>query len=83
MGKEIVTVTVEIDSDLMERLRATGMEPVEYLQRLTRRDAVLRETPEQRQARADAWREENREELESYDRFIAEHGLWCEDLRTF
>jgi post-segregation antitoxin (ccd killing protein) len=81
MGEEIVAI--ELDSDLMVRLRALGMEPVEYIQRLVRRDEALKETPEQREARGKAWREEHREELESYDSFIAEHGLWNDGVRLF
>ena len=30
-----------------------------------------------------AWVEENREAMEEANRFVAEHGLWSDGLRTF
>ena len=81
MGKEVVTL--EVDSELMERLRAVGIEPAEDLQRWLRREAVLRETPAEREKRGLAWRQEHQAELDAYDRIIAEHGVWCDDVRPF
>lgn len=81
MGKEVITL--KFDKELMERLRAAGVEPAIYLERLLKRDATLGETPAAREARAAVWRETHRAELESYDEFIATNGLWCDDLRQF
>lgn len=36
-----------------------------------------------RQARAKAWAEENREAIESQNRWIEKHGLWSDGLRMF
>ena len=41
----------------------------------------LRETI--KEARAARWLEENREALESYNRYVEEHGLPLADLRLF
>ena len=78
MGKEILTV--ELDAELMERLRAQGIEPAEYLQRMLERGSALWESLAEREARATAWREENAAEIEAHRKFIVEHGIWCEDI---
>ena len=36
-----------------------------------------------RQAKAKAWAEENREAIESQNRWIEKHGLWSDGLRMF
>jgi antitoxin CcdA len=36
-----------------------------------------------REARAKAWAEENRDAIESQNRWIEKHGLWSDGLRMF
>jgi antitoxin CcdA len=36
-----------------------------------------------RNARAKAWQEENRDAIDAYNRYVAEHGVWSDGLRTF
>lgn len=81
MGKEVVTL--EIDAELMEQLRASGVDPAAYLERLLKRKALSGEMSDKRQARAVAWRKEHQAELDSYDRFIKENGIWSDGLRQF
>jgi post-segregation antitoxin (ccd killing protein) len=81
MGAE--TLTLDIDAGLAARLREAGIEPAAYAMRLLRERAAATESGDAAQARRDAWRREHREELGSYDRFIAEHGLWNDGLRPF
>jgi len=81
MGKE--RLTIEIDSDLMDRLRAAGVDPQAHVERMLRRQAFAGESQAEREARWAAWRDAHKGELDSYDRFIEEHGLWSDGLRTF
>ncbi|MBI1250863.1 MAG: hypothetical protein GC189_05265 [Alphaproteobacteria bacterium] len=76
MGKE--KLTVEIDSDLMARLRAAGVDPQAYVQRLMDRKAADRTSATAKQAEREAWRRAHDAELASYDAYIDKHGLWCE-----
>ncbi|MGE0828585.1 MAG: type II toxin-antitoxin system CcdA family antitoxin [Hyphomonadaceae bacterium] len=76
MGAE--RVKIELDAELIGRLRAAGVDPQAYLERLLRRKILESETPESQKARWNDWRVENQAELESYDAFIIEHGLWSE-----
>lgn len=81
MGAE--TLTLNIDADLAARLREAGVEPVAYATRLLLERAAAAESGAAEQARREAWRSEHRDELDSYDRFIAEYGLWSDGLRAF
>jgi len=36
-----------------------------------------------RKKRAEQWLIDNREAIEAYNRFVAEHGLWSDEYRTF
>jgi len=36
-----------------------------------------------RKLRADRWRDENRESIESYNAYIREHGVWSKAMRRF
>lgn len=81
MGK--VTLSVEIDQALYDRLVLAGVDPQAYLARLLRHKEHMAISPTEREARAAAWRGEHAGELESYDRFVEENGLWSDGLRTF
>jgi antitoxin CcdA len=43
-------------------------------------DELRKRTKKAREAK---WREENREAIESYNRFIAKHGIWSEKYRKW
>ena len=79
MGKE--RLTVEIDSELMDRLRSAGVDPQAYVERVLRRKTLENETPEQREARWAELRQEMKAGIDDYDAFIAKHGLWSDGLR--
>ena len=36
-----------------------------------------------REARAKQWAEENKDAIDAYNRYVAEHGLWSDGLRAF
>lgn len=81
MGTE--SLTIEIDTELMARLRAAGVDPKAYAERVFRSKLAQQESADQRASRAETWRAEHRDELESYDAFVREHGLWSDGLRLF
>ncbi|MES1201860.1 MAG: type II toxin-antitoxin system CcdA family antitoxin [Pseudomonadota bacterium] len=81
MGKE--KLTIEVDAELMGRLRAAGLSPEEYVERLVRRNSAAGETDAQREARHAALRAEMKEGMDAYERLIDEVGDWSADLRTF
>jgi post-segregation antitoxin (ccd killing protein) len=83
MGKERITLDVEIDAELMKRIEASGLTVAAYVERLLRRNTLLHESTEQREARWAAWRTEHKAELDAYNAFIEEHGLWNDGLRLF
>jgi post-segregation antitoxin (ccd killing protein) len=81
MGKE--RLTIEIDSDLMDRLRAAGVDPQAYLERTLRRMAFSGETQAEREARWARLRAEMQPGIDAYDSFVEKNGLWSDGLRLF
>jgi post-segregation antitoxin (ccd killing protein) len=81
MGKE--RLTVEVDQELTARLRAAGVDPIQYVERLLVQQAAERETPDERDEREATLRAEMRHGLDAYDRLIEEAGDWSANLRTF
>jgi post-segregation antitoxin (ccd killing protein) len=79
MGKE--HLTIEVDAELIERLRKAGIDPQAYIERLLARSMLANETEAEREARHAALRAEMREGMEAYDAFIEEYGLWSDGLR--
>lgn len=61
--------------DLLEEARRYGINLSQTLE--TALEAELKH------AKGKAWREENRAAIETYNREIAEHGLWSEGMRLF
>ncbi|MES1156990.1 MAG: type II toxin-antitoxin system CcdA family antitoxin [Alphaproteobacteria bacterium] len=74
MGKE--RITVEIDAELMERLRAAGVDPQAYVQRLLDRKAA--ENPRQSDAE---WAEANKEALDEYKAQVDRIGTFASRQR--
>jgi post-segregation antitoxin (ccd killing protein) len=81
MGKE--HLTIEVDADLMERLRKAGVDPQAYVERLLARSMLANESDAEREARHAALRAEMKQGTEAYEAFIEEHGLWSDGLRQF
>lgn len=81
MGKE--HLTIEVDADLMDRLRKAGIDPQAYVERLLRRTALAGESEAEREARHSELRAEMQPGIDAYERLIDEVGDWSADLRTF
>jgi antitoxin CcdA len=77
MGK--AELKVEIDADLLEQAKATGVD-LDAVTEAAVRQAVKGDNPE---ARAKRWAEDNAEAIADYNRRIAERGLFGDDLRTW
>ncbi len=80
MGKE--QVTVEIDSDLMERLRAAGVDPQVYIQRLMDRKAAEGRSDAERREADRRWAEENREAIAEYNAQVEARGTFASRQRA-
>ena len=77
-------VTLEVDAEMLKRARDAGLDLSELLTRAMQR--VLPPPPksdEERKREADAWYAENRAEVDWYNAFIAEHGLFSDGTRKF
>ena len=81
MGKE--HLTIEVDGELMERLRKAGVDPQAYVERLLTRNALANESDAEREARHAALRAEMRQGTEAYERLMEEAGDWSAGLRQF
>lgn len=68
-------VNVSVDSDILAAAKEQGINLSQTLE-----DELRKLTSE---ARARKWAEENREAIESYNRFIAKHGIWSEKYRKW
>lgn len=75
-------VTVELDAETLARARAAG---VDLSQTLTR--ALHRVLPplseEERKRAAERWYQENKEEIDYYNDYVAKHGLFSDGIRMF
>jgi antitoxin CcdA len=74
-------VTVELDAEMLARARAAGLDLSELLTRAVRR--VLPPRDEERKRAAEQWYAENKEAVDSYNEFIAKHGLFSDHVRKF
>jgi antitoxin CcdA len=68
-------VNLSIDAEILTAAKAQGINLSQALE-----DELRKRTQESREAK---WQEENREALESYNRFIAEHGIWSKKYRRW
>jgi len=66
---------VSINEDLLRQAKELGINLSQTLERELERQV--------RDAKAKAWAEENREAIESQNRWIEKHGLWSDGLRMF
>jgi antitoxin CcdA len=75
-------VTVELDAETLARARAAGIDLSKVLARALRRELPPPSDAEREQA-ADQWYQENKEAVDSYNEFVAEHGLFSDAYRKF
>jgi antitoxin CcdA len=78
----IERVTIELDSEAIEAARAANIDLSELLIAALRRRLPTLHAAEREQA-ARAWYEENKEAIDSYNKFIEQHGLFSDGVRTF
>ena len=75
-------VTIELDAETLARAREAGIDLSKVLTRALRRELPpLSET--ERKAAADQWYQQNKEAVDSYNEFIAKHGLFADAYRKF
>ncbi|HVY86707.1 MAG TPA: type II toxin-antitoxin system CcdA family antitoxin [Caulobacterales bacterium] len=72
---------IAINPDLLAFLRENGVDPQVYLKRQAELRAMTR-SPEE-EAKLAEEQERLRPEIESYNRYIEEHGLWSDGLRPW
>ena len=75
-------VTVELDAETLARARAAGIDLSKALTRALRRELPPLSDAERKQA-ADQWYQQNKESVDSYNEFIATHGLFSDAYRKF
>ena len=68
-------VNLAIDAEILAAAKAQGINLSQVLEEELRKLT--------KKARETKWQEENREAFESYNRFIAEHGIWSEKHRRW
>ncbi len=66
---------VSVNEDLLRQAKALGINLSQTL------EAELEKRV--REARAKQWAEENKDAIDAYNRYVAEHGLWSDGLRAF
>lgn len=76
-------LTIEIDTDLMARLRAASIDPIQYAERILAQSLIAKETPTERVAREQELRTEMQAGLNAHERLFDEAGDWSADLRVF
>jgi antitoxin CcdA len=81
MGK--LEPNIHPDADLLAQAQAAGISPEEVAEQAIRREMVRRMTPEQQDARARAWAEENAEAIKAHQERIERYGVFGEDLKTW
>jgi antitoxin CcdA len=75
-------ITVELDAETLARARAAGVDLSKVLTRALRRELPPL-TDAERKLAADQWYQENKEAVDSYNEFIAKHGLFSDGYRKF
>jgi antitoxin CcdA len=68
-------VNVSIDEEILMQAKASGLNLSQTLEDALR--AALREK------QIKEFKEKNREAIESYNRFVAKHGLWGQEYRKW
>ena len=73
-----VKVSLNADNDMLSRARKMKIDLDELFEHALRRCGC--EDPAVSEARAKAWREENREAIQAANRHIERHGLWYQGM---
>ncbi len=68
-------VNLSVREDLLQEARRLKLNLSQLAEEAI--DAALRKL------RADRWKEDNREAIESYNAYIREHGVWGKGMRRF
>ena len=68
-------VNLTIDAEILAAAKAQGINLSQTLE-----DELRKRTQKAREAK---FREESREAIDSYNRFIAEHGIWSKKYRSW
>jgi len=68
-------VNVSVDAEILAAAKAQGINLSQTLE-----DELKKRTQAALEAK---WREENRDALESHNRFVEEHGIWSEKYRSW
>jgi len=79
MGERI---SVELDSEFIAAAKEAGIDLSQLLREALHRRLPHLQAAEQRAA-AQQWYEENKEAVDSYNRFIENYGLFSDGSRTF
>ena len=66
---------VSIDAEVLAEAKTMGINLSQTLEDELRKQV--------RQAKIDRWSEENKEAIDSYNRFIEEHGIWSEEYHSW
>lgn len=80
MGKE--ELTIAIDADLMARLRAAGVDPQAYIQRIMERKAADTRSDLDRAADDARWAEDNRDAIAEYNAQVERIGTFASRQRS-
>ena len=70
-------LTIEVDEDVADALRARGLDPKAHAERLMRRDAAERE------AAWRCWEAEHADGIAAYNARVNADGLWSDGARSF
>jgi antitoxin CcdA len=68
-------VNLSVDAEILAAAKALGINLSQVLE-----DELRKRTREAREAK---WREENRDAMESFNRFVEEHGIFGEEFRSW
>lgn len=70
------SVTLSIDSDVLQQARTTGIDLPAVIERALRIEIAKSQRSEQ-------WREDNRATIEAWNEDVRANGLWSDGLRQF
>jgi post-segregation antitoxin (ccd killing protein) len=77
-------VVVEIDAETLKQAREAGVDlSAELTLALRRKLPPPPKSDAERRRAADRWYQENKEEIDYYNEYVAKHGLFSDGTRTF
>jgi antitoxin CcdA len=81
MGR-LEKVSIELDSEAVQAAAEAGLDLSQVLTQALRRQLPHLHAEERAKA-AQEWYQQNKEAIDWYNRFTAEHGLFSDGVRTF